>query len=237
VEKFSKLAAVLTCLLFVSVGVSALQQCSTQAYTRQCTECGFDSNGKSNQACQDMHQNKGKACVGTTYPGASAKYALGMCPAVDACVNQLKGCVALKCPGSDLDDCKSFACRSCFEESDRCIARAAKDCDGKAKCNNNKCEKDKGETKETCCSDCGCSVGLVCKQNKCAEKPEEEPESEEETGGGSKQPEGTAADEPVDSEGAWNVIESFCIGPFGFLFGMFIPPLLILELSSKKRRH
>jgi hypothetical protein len=42
--------------------------------------------------------------------------------------------------------------------------------------------EDKGETKETCCSDCGCADEKVCENNVCGE-PKKEEETNEPTGG------------------------------------------------------
>jgi hypothetical protein len=58
-------------------------------------------------------------------------------------------------------------------------------CEVAAVCGNGKCES--GETQDGCCSDCGCLVGKVCKNNQCVieeikpiPEPSPEPEPEQE---------------------------------------------------------
>ncbi|VVB54492.1 Uncharacterised protein [uncultured archaeon] len=160
-----------TCLLLAltSSYASALANCAEAAFSTACQKCSFDPYGKIDGPCMDTHQNAGQACLASSYPIASAKYGLGMCPAVDACIEALKACKSARCPGPDKADCSNPSCISCYQEGDRCVARADSDCDSKATCGDKKCEQGKGETQETCCLDCNCAGELVCKDNKCME--------------------------------------------------------------------
>jgi len=92
--------------------------CGTQAFTNYCSQCTFDANGMIDESCQKGHENKGIVCMTITYPAMAAMNKLGTCPAVGTCAAALKACVAVRCPRTDMQDCVSATCKSCFGEGD-----------------------------------------------------------------------------------------------------------------------
>jgi len=219
---FFKLFFAVVTVIFC-LDTSALANCAVKSYSDACNQCSFRQGGGIDEECQDKHQNAGKACMGLAYPIASTMYFIGNCPALQGCIDGLKACDAVKCPDAAIKDCKSQVCRSCYVAADKCAARAAADCNEEEKCGNGKCLEDKGETKETCCQDCGCPEGLTCKDNACVEK-----------GGG------TGGIEPNSGEGdEWNnfvldLLEDFGCMPFmvGFLLPFSIILAALLRLPS-----
>ncbi|MFH1402735.1 MAG: hypothetical protein ABIH11_00520 [Candidatus Altiarchaeota archaeon] len=155
-------------LLSAVTNVSAMSSCSRDSFIDSCAKCSFNAAGKMDKYCYDTHVNLGRICVFTAYPGSALKWSWGSCPALQRCVDNLKACTNFRCPGADSDDCTDPFCQTCFDDSDKCAAIAAKDCDSVGKCGNQLCEKNKGETEETCCQDCGCPSGIQCKDNRCA---------------------------------------------------------------------
>jgi len=159
-------------LLFASSAASAskLAYCATDGAGAACGACSFDSSGKIDQECNQQYKDKATTCVALAYPIAAPKYYLGMCDALQSCIDGLQACIGRVCPGPDRVNCQNPACRNCYGEADRCAYRASSDCDEKAKCPDRKCDADKGETQDTCCSDCGCPEGLTCKENACGKE-------------------------------------------------------------------
>jgi hypothetical protein len=148
-------------------GLISPGDCSVKAFQETCKNCAFTPDGKVNEACANGYQEAGKGCLASTHPNLAAKYPNGECPALDVCVNALKACVAERCPGTDKQDCGSTYCLTCYQDGDRCAIRANLDCAGSAKCGNTKCESEKGENSDTCCTDCNCPQGKECKNNAC----------------------------------------------------------------------
>ena len=68
------------------------------------------------------------------------------------CVSQMQQCQNSYCTGVDESKCASEYCMKCQTAADKCAARASP-CNG---CGDYKCDKDAGETMDTCCPDCGC---------------------------------------------------------------------------------
>lgn len=170
--------AVLLCIFFASSvsaditdlisGFLSPGDCSVKAFNDACIKCSFTPGGVIDEVCKNSTLDAGKACLFSTYPDAATKYTDHQCPAIDICINQLQTCISQRCPGTDKQDCLSAYCSMCYPEGDRCVARASVDCQGTAICSDKKCEADKGENSETCCTDCdGCKPGLVCESNSC----------------------------------------------------------------------
>lgn len=115
--------------MFLGVFASAaFAGCAYSAYSRACTACTFDTNGKIDPECQSGHQASGTTCVSSTYPIMSAKYAKGECPDVDACASELRSCVAQYSGGSDLENCREGSVGVCYSTADVCVSNAAKKC-------------------------------------------------------------------------------------------------------------
>jgi hypothetical protein len=191
-------------VLLLAAGASAFADCATQAFSKACTNCEFtgqDIDG----GCKDSYQAKGIACVGTSHPVMFAEYNLGMCPALQKCVDGLTSCTGRACSGSARRNCESAACMACYPVADGCASRASYDCSENDNCGNKKCQADKGETRETCCKDCGCPTGQECKAGGCAAK------GEAQTGD--------------NSEGPWDDPILDLLDPYGCI------PLLMLPFS------
>jgi len=163
------LVIVFFCVVFLSLvsDSSALASCAVNSFTGSCGNCAFDNYGKMDQTCYNKYENGGRGCLAVKYPVMAVMYPLGSCPALETCVNSLKGCSDVKCVGTGKSNCRNPVCKACYEEADRCAFRASKDCDETARCNDRKCDADKGETQDTCCTDCGCPTGMWCNDNKC----------------------------------------------------------------------
>ena len=163
-------------LVLLSSFVSALVTCSTDSFDSICSTCSF-TKGRVDPTCKDAKEESAKTCLATSYPVMSVKYGLGMCDALDKCVEKLRSCNNILCAGNDESDCNTAACRTCYLAADRCAKMAARDCADKEKCGNNICSDRAGEDKDTCCIDCGCETGYQC-INEICQKPENPQTSE-----------------------------------------------------------
>jgi hypothetical protein len=70
----------------------------------------------------------GIACTSASYPIASAKYAKGECPAIDACASELSACTAQYGSGNDKTDCAEGSVSVCYSAADQCMKQAAVKC-------------------------------------------------------------------------------------------------------------
>ena len=102
--------------------------CAKNAYLDTCMNCPFDEYGKVDKACADRYQSSGTACVSSSYPIMSAKYAAGGCPAVDVCAAELQSCTAQSSSGNDKEDCGHGKVIDCYVAADNCVSRAAALC-------------------------------------------------------------------------------------------------------------
>ena len=130
-ENQSLLAKCVLALLFVA-GVSfaaTLSPCAANAYQDACAHCSFDANGKMDQSCYQAKQAAGTACISTSYPIAAAKYAEGNCTDIDTCASELTACKAKYATGNDSQDCDIGAMRTCFNDADVCVYKAAQLCE------------------------------------------------------------------------------------------------------------
>jgi len=114
--------------LLVLSGSAFAMTCAADAYSRSCAGCGFDANGKMNQTCYQEKKAAGIACVGGAHAIASAAYAAGKCPGIDACAAELSACQAQYASGNDKADCAEGSVSVCFSASDHCVDRAAAEC-------------------------------------------------------------------------------------------------------------
>jgi hypothetical protein len=80
------------------------------------------------QKCYQEKRSAGIGCVGTSHAIASAAYAQGKCPGIDACASELQSCQAQYSSGNDSSDCKEGSVSVCFAASDQCVDKAALDC-------------------------------------------------------------------------------------------------------------
>jgi hypothetical protein len=123
---FMKSIAVLAILLaLVSISFAG---CASSAYSKTCASCSFDQYGKVDQSCSKGYQNSGTACVSATYPIMSGKYALGQCPGVDSCADELRSCTAQMGSGNDKEDCTQGSMEVCYAAADQCVRSAAVKC-------------------------------------------------------------------------------------------------------------
>ncbi|MFH1222333.1 MAG: hypothetical protein V1492_04585 [Candidatus Micrarchaeota archaeon] len=102
--------------------------CAASAYTKTCASCQFDANGKVDSACSGGYKASGTACVSSSYPIMSAKYAAGQCPAVDSCASELQSCAAQYSSGNDKADCQEGSVAVCYSAADSCVKSAAIKC-------------------------------------------------------------------------------------------------------------
>ncbi len=120
--------------LFIAIGLvlflagASFAGCAYDAYTKTCSSCPFDENGKVDQSCKSGHQSGGTSCVSASYPIMSAQYAAGKCPQVDACANELRSCTAQYASGNDREDCQEGSTAICYTAADNCVKRAAIEC-------------------------------------------------------------------------------------------------------------
>ena len=117
-------------LFLVLVQLASAATCASKSYTSSCYNCGFDKDGKMNQACYEGYQNRGVACLFAAYPIESSLYKLGACPAIDVCVDRLNTCKALYSSNNDKLDCASESLNHCFVRGDTCVVAAVKNCSG-----------------------------------------------------------------------------------------------------------
>ena len=115
-------------VLLISGMVYAASNCSQDAYRKACQNCAVDQFGKMNETCSQGYQSSGQACVASTYPVMATKYAIGMCPAVDACISTLQSCKDAFSLGNDSADCSYPPVEKCFKDSDICVDRASQNC-------------------------------------------------------------------------------------------------------------
>jgi hypothetical protein len=184
-----KAGLALIVLLFATPTVYA-KTCSADGYRKSCKECNF-VNGKMDKACLEKGKRDSSMCVATGHfnivAGALWEFLslitskeknkwdkLGEklvdgCPAAKRCVDGLKYCTGnlVSCRGTDQEDCSDPTCFNCYVMADACIARADKDCEGKAECGDGNCDIKDGESSKTCCTDCKCWIGEKCVNNKC----------------------------------------------------------------------
>ncbi len=116
--------------LFLLFSGAAFAGCSASAYDKACKECGFYADGKMDKGCYDAKQSDARACLAAAYPIASAKYAAGRCPEIDACINRLESCKSAASSGNDKTDCAftETAVHGCFESADTCVKNKADKC-------------------------------------------------------------------------------------------------------------
>ncbi|MFA5929645.1 MAG: hypothetical protein WC861_02075 [Candidatus Micrarchaeia archaeon] len=115
-------------LLLFSGAAFAGMTCSADAYRNSCAGCAFDASGKMDQSCYQEKKSAGIGCVGTSHAIASAAYAQGKCPGIDACASELQACQSQYGSGNDSADCKEGSLSVCFAASDQCVDRAAAEC-------------------------------------------------------------------------------------------------------------
>jgi len=113
-------------LLLFSGAASAIN-CAQSAYSQSCASCLLPD-GKMDQECYKAKQSSGIGCISAAHPIASAAYAAGKCPGIDACASALTTCKAQMATGNDSEDCKDGIMAECFRESDACVDKAALDC-------------------------------------------------------------------------------------------------------------
>ena len=128
-EKTILFGTVVALLLFS--GVASAINCAQSAYSQSCASCLLPD-GKMDQKCYQEKKNSGIACVSTSHAIASAAYAAGKCPGIDACASALTTCQAQMATGNDSEDCKEGIMAECFRESDACVDKAALDCGERA---------------------------------------------------------------------------------------------------------
>jgi len=116
---------VLVLLLFAG---AVFADCAADAYTKACSSCSFDANGKIDKSCQQGYQASGTACVSSGHPIMAGKYAAGQCPQVDACAEELSSCAAQYSSGNDKADCQEGSVAVCYSAADQCTGQAAAKC-------------------------------------------------------------------------------------------------------------
>jgi len=121
------LGTVLALLLFSGAAFAGMT-CAADAYRNSCAGCGFDASGKMNQTCYQQKKAGGIACVSASHAIASAAYAAGKCPGIDACASELQACQSQYGSGNDKADCAEGSLSVCFSASDQCVDKAAAEC-------------------------------------------------------------------------------------------------------------
>jgi hypothetical protein len=122
----SKAPIVFAILLVLASGSFA--GCASEAYSKTCGSCTFDSNGKVDQSCKSGFTSSGTTCVSVSYPIMAAKYAEGKCPQVDSCADELRSCTAQYTTGNDSEDCREGSTAICYASADYCVKSAAIKC-------------------------------------------------------------------------------------------------------------
>jgi len=102
--------------------------CAEDAYAKSCSSCSFDAFGKMDSMCSGGYKASGTACVSTTYPIASAKYAAGECPGIDSCTSELSSCESQMRGATDKETCTEGSARTCYAAADICVRQAAVKC-------------------------------------------------------------------------------------------------------------
>lgn len=118
----------LTALLILSGIAFAGMSCAADAYRYSCQQCSFDASGKMDQKCYQEKKSAGISCVAANHAIASAAYAAGKCPGIEACASDLQKCQAQMGTGNDSADCAEGSTGTCFVISDQCVDKAARDC-------------------------------------------------------------------------------------------------------------
>ena len=118
----------LVAIISVVLGSLSFAGSASDAYRKACSSCSFDANGMIDSSCQSGYQSSGTACVSTSYPIMSAKYAKGECSAVDACASELRSCTAQYSGGSDKENCQEGSVGVCYSAADACVKSAAIKC-------------------------------------------------------------------------------------------------------------
>lgn len=115
-------------IAFILLAGVSFAGCAADAYRKACSSCPFDANGTMNQTCYQGYQASGIACLSTTYPIMSAKYAEGNCSEVDTCSSELQACKAKESSGNDSFDCENVLVEGCMLEADKCMLASANSC-------------------------------------------------------------------------------------------------------------
>ncbi len=207
-------------MFLLSINCVAYKTCSTKSFDNICGSCAFVG-GKVDGGCKDKNENLAKACLATSYPAMVVKYPLGMCPALDSCINALQSCVDTNGPANHKHDCVNPLCRPCYPKADACAMMASSDCDDEERCGDTKCEKKAGEDKSTCCADCGCDQGLECVGDQCVK-----PQATE-----SGVVSGMTSGLPPDYRVEWGVMD------FLGCFPLLAAPLAMLGAAFSKQLH
>ena len=122
------LIGIVIALLLFSGAAFAGMTCAADAYRNSCAGCTFDANGKIDQKCYQEKKSAGIGCVSASHVIASAEYAQGKCPGIDACADQLRECQAQYSSGNDKADCAEGSVSTCFAASDACVDSASREC-------------------------------------------------------------------------------------------------------------
>jgi hypothetical protein len=123
-----KALLVIALIGLLAVSVSFAASCSAETYSKVCSSCPFDKDGKVDKSCSDAYQASGTACVSIAYPIMAGKYAQGQCPEVDACADELRACNAQYSSGNDKEDCAEGSKSVCYAAADQCVQTAAIKC-------------------------------------------------------------------------------------------------------------
>jgi hypothetical protein len=121
-------SALFALVLLATLAGAAYAGCALDAYNKACSGCSFDANGMVDKSCQQGYQSAGTACVSSSYPIMSGKYASGQCPQVDACASELRACTAQFSSGSDKENCQEGSVSVCYSSADECVKQAAIKC-------------------------------------------------------------------------------------------------------------
>ncbi|HID45610.1 MAG TPA: hypothetical protein EYP34_07645 [Chromatiaceae bacterium] len=117
--------------LLLSAALSAAGgTCAYESFTKACSNCPFDANGKMDEKCFKGYESSGTTCLAKTYPGMSLSYTFGSCPQMDECVERLSACKEARKSGSDAVDCNNAEMIECFRMGDRCADAADEVCTG-----------------------------------------------------------------------------------------------------------
>jgi len=111
---------------------SAFAGCAADAYRKSCASCQFDQNGKMEESCYQGYKASGISCTSAAHPIASAAYAQGKCPGIEACASELGSCNAQVSSGTDKATCEEGSANTCYAAADICVDQAARECGEKA---------------------------------------------------------------------------------------------------------
>jgi hypothetical protein len=111
------------------MGVVSAATVSIDSYSKSCTQCTFDANGKMDQKCWQEIQDGAKTDLALAYPSMSFQYQFGGgCAPLDQCVAALQTCKSLHTSGNDQTDCYHNRLTHCFRSADKCAEAANKIC-------------------------------------------------------------------------------------------------------------